>query len=412
MNILHINNFHYMRGGSEAVYFETAELLESHGHKSIFFSTRHPKTLPCKTGEYFVSYIDLNAKQSFVNQLKIAGRILYNFEARKRLSMLLDKYPVDIAHLHNIYHNISPSILRELKSRKIPVVMTLHDYKMVCAAYTLLFHGKPCEACSGRKFFMAVKNRCVKNSLIKSILSTIEMYLHHKVFDIYDKVDIFVSPSLFLKNKLLEMGFKKEIIHLPNFIDIHEFTGIKKTSGNKGKSIVYFGRLSYEKGLWTLIETAKRMLNKDVNIKIIGDGSIMKELQNKVNTEHINNVKFLGYIKGKGLFREIAYSIATIIPSEWYENNPVSVIESFALGIPVIGANIGGIPELVKDNETGLVFKPEDATDLCEKVKYMIDNPDKALRMGQNARRFVEQELNAERYYQKLMEIYSQAKKQ
>jgi len=413
MNILHINNFHYLRGGSEAVYFKTAELLESHGHNSLFFSTNHPETLPCKRRKYFMSYIDLNKRYNLLNQLKIAGRILYSFEARRCLSKLLDKYPVDIAHLHNIYHNISPSILCELKKRRIPVIMTLHDYKMVCTSYTLLLDGKPCEACKGGRYLSAIKNRCIKNSLMKSILSTLEMYLHHKILDIYNKVDIFISPSLFLKSKLLEMGFKKEIIHLPNFIDVHEFTGIEKTSDKKEKSVVYFGRLSFEKGLWTLIEAAKLMLNKRINIqiKIIGDGPIREKLQEKVKSEKINNVRFLGYIKGKGLFNEVTNGIATIIPSECYENNPVSVIESFALGVPVIGAKIGGISELVEDNETGLTFKPGSAIDLSAKIECLINNPNDALKMGQHARKFVEKELNAEKSYERLMNIYQLALK-
>lgn len=417
MNILHINKFHYLRGGAEAVYFKTAELLEAHGHNSVFFSMHNPENLPCETSEFFMPCVDLIAKHSIASQLKIAGRLLYSFEARKRISKLLDKYSVDIAHLHNIYHHISPSILYELKKKKIPVVMTLHDYKMACASYSMLLHGKPCEACCGGRYYNAIKNRCVKVSLHKSILSTLEMYLHHKIFDIYDNVDIFISPSRFLKDTLLRMGFKKEIIYLPNFIDIHKFRGFNAEAKNerveKKKSIVYFGRLSLEKGLWTLLETAKRLSNKNkhinVEIKIIGDGPIREELQEKVKVEGINKVKLLGYMRGEALFQEVAKSMAAVLPSEWYENNPMSVIEAFAMGIPVIAARIGGIPELIKENETGLTFEPGNALDLSAKIEYLLNNPDKAAKIGRNARTFVEQELNPEKYYHGLMKIYKRA---
>src|SRR3972149_8223745 len=293
MNILHINKFHYLRGGSEMVYFGTANLLELHGHKSLYFSMHHPENLPCETRNYFMPYVDLVSNNGMISQLKTAGRILYSFDAKKRLSNLLNKYQVDVAHLHNIHHQISPSILHELKKRKIPVVMTLHDYKMVCASYSMLSNSKPCEACSGGKYFNAFKNRCVKESMSKSVLAAFEMYLHHKVLDIYDNVNVFISPSLFLKNKLEEMGFKKEIIHLPYFIDIKKFESIKNENDKADEnSVVYSGRLSSEKGLRTLLKAIKQ-IEGDVKLKIIGDGLIRKELVEWVKRESIGNVNFL-----------------------------------------------------------------------------------------------------------------------
>ena len=336
MNILHINKFHYLRGGSEMVYFGTANLLEQHGHKSLFFSMQHPENLPCETSNYFMPYVDLVHSNGMISQLKTAGRILYSLEARKRLSKLLNKYHVDVAHLHIIYHQISPSILHELKKKKIPVVMTLHDYKMVCASYFMLANGRPCEACSGGKYFNAFKNKCIKSSKSKSVLATLEMYLHHKILDIYSNVDAFISPSLFLKNKLKEMGFKKEIIHLPNFIDVKKFEAIKNENDKaEENSIVYFGRLSPEKGLWTLLEAVKK-IHGEIKLKMIGDGPIRKELAECVKRESIDNVSFLGYMKGEQLYKEIIKSKAVVLPSEWYENNPMSVLEAFALGKPVI----------------------------------------------------------------------------
>jgi len=408
MNILHINKFHYLRGGSEVVYFGTANLLEHHGHKSLYFSMHHPDNLPCETSNYFMPYVDLVSSNGMISQIKTAGRILYSLDAKKRLSDLLNKYHIDIAHLHNIHHQISPSILHELKKRKIPVVMTLHDYKMACASYSMLANGRPCEACSGGRYLNAFKNKCVKESMPKSALATLEMYLHHKVLDIYSNVDIFISPSLFLKNKLKEMGFKKEIIYLPNFIDIKKFETIRKDNNERDNSVVYFGRLSTEKGLWTLLKAVKK-IQREVKLKVIGEGSLRKELVEWVNRESIVNVNFLGYMKGEQLYKEIIKSKAVVMPSEWYENNPMSVLEAFALGKLVIGARIGGIPELVKDGETGVTFKPGDAEDLNEKIGIILADSSLLIKMGGNALRFVETELNPEKHYQKLMEIYQMA---
>lgn len=411
LRVLHINKFHYLKGGSERVYFGTADVLKRYGHKAIFFSMSHHDNLPCSTSDYFMPDVDLNSNdRNPINQLKIALRVLYSFESKRRLSRLLDEHPVDIAHLHNIHHQISPSILHELKRRKIPVVMTLHDYKMVCASYSLLTNERPCEVCCGKKYLKAVSRQCVKNSYTKSILAAIEMYLHHKLLDIYDTIDTFISPSLFLKNKLGEMGFKKQIVHLPNFVKNFENGEERSDEENRKEiSIVYFGRLSREKGLLTLLKAVKILQdNHTVTIKvnIIGEGPLKDTLRKNAQNEKIHNIQFLGYMKDEALYREIKKSRVVILPSEWYENNPISVLESFALGKPVIGTNIGGIPELVKTDITGLIFEPGNAKDLAEKIKYVLDNPEKIVTMGENARSFVEQELNAEKYYQGLMRVY------
>jgi len=415
--VLHINKFHHVIGGSELVYFGTADILEKHGHSSIFFSMQHTENLPCDTSEYFVPYIDLDNKEGgVINYIKASMDVLYSFKAKRFLSKLLDRYPVDIAHIHNIQRQMSPSILHELKKRKIPVVMTLHEYKMICPSFNLLNHGKLCDACSGGKYFNAIKLRCIKDSLPRCGLAAVEMYLHHKILDIYKNVDIFISPSQFLKKKQEEMGFKKETVHLPNCVDIDKFdkfTALKK-EGMKKYCIVYLGRLVHEKGLFTFIEALRMLIHdhkkEDVEIKVIGDGPIRNDLQEMVKIKGLNNnVRFLGFIRGDDRFFEAKDATVIVLPSECNENYPLQAIESFTLGIPVIGARIGGIPELVKDNETGLTFEPGNPEDLCSKIEYMLNNPDIAAKMGERGRLFVEKNLNSETYYIKLMEIYKRA---
>ena len=406
MNILHVNKFHYEKGGSEAVYFRTADILSAQGHNSYFFSMVHPNNVPCCTDNYFVSHIDLNSTLSIQQQIRTVARILYSTEARQNISSLLDEYKIDVVHLHNIHHQISPSILMEINKRRLPVVMTLHDYKMSCASYSMYVNGAPCEACKNGRYVNILKKKCVKGSHIKSLLSLVEMVLHHSVLDIYGKIDVFIAPSIFLKSKLHEMGFNKNIRYLPNFIDISQITA-SSAKIIKDNSICYFGRLSDGKGLLTLLAAAK--LNKSVQFKIIGTGPLEADLIRVIAQDNLQNVKMLGYLKGEQLFTQIAASCAVVLPSECYENNPISVLETFALEMPVIGARIGGIPELDKDGETGFTFIPGDAVDLGEKIRTLIANSALATQMGKNARAVVLDQFSAEKYCQKLMNIYEMA---
>lgn len=402
MKILLANKFFYLKGGAEVSFFETAKLLESKGHKVIFFSMQHPKNFPSIYEKFFVSNVDYE-KSALKDKIDASLKLLYSFEAKRKIKDLIKREKPDVAYLNNIHHQISPSILGAFKQFNIPVVLALRDYKMVCASYSMLADWKICEACKNKKYYYCFLKACVKDSKAMSFINTIEMYLHHKILHIYDLVDVFISPSEFLKSKVEEMGFKGKIIYLPNFVKIEDF---KPQYNWEENSIVYFGRLSKEKGLFTLIDAMRD--TKGIILKIIGDGPIRGDMEKKVENENIKNVLFLGYKSGENLRNEIKKSMFTVLPSEWYENNPRSVIEGFALGKSVIGSRIGGIPELVKDGETGLTFEPGNSVDLRSKIEYYTNNPDKVVKMGKNARLFAEKDLNAEEHYRRLMEIYRQ----
>jgi glycosyltransferase involved in cell wall biosynthesis len=417
MNILHINQTHFFRGGAHTVYIKTAELMEKHGHKSLFFSMHHPDNISCKYEKYFMPFMDMNASCGIMEKLKIAGTILYSFEARKRLTAFLDNHQVDIAHLHNIYHVPSPSILHVLKKRNIPVVLTIHNYKLVCASYLLFLRdpvrGAVCEDCRGGRYYMTVKNRCVKNSFAKSFLAALEMYLHHSILNIYENVDVFIATSRFIKDKLKDMGFKRETVYLPNFYetDALENTNSEKSRDPSGhRQFIYVGRLAPEKGLSTLLDAAKILQEENVKlvIKMSGKGPMKQYLMEKINRDKIRNVRFLGFIKYSELCAEIQKSLAVVLPTECYENNPLSVIESFAMGVPAIGSRHGGIPELVKDNATGLTFEPGNAPDMSQKIKQLLNNPELSIEWGNNARKLIRKELTADIYYEKLISIYNQ----
>lgn len=406
MKVLLANKYFFIKGGAENSFFETGRLLEKHGHQVIYFSMKDKRNYPSPFEDFFVSNVDYESPR-LSEKIKAVGRLLYSREAKERLEALIQKERPDIAHLNNIYHQISPSILHTLKKYNIPVVMTLRDYKVVCASYSLMHRGKICEACAHKQFHHALIKGCVKDSKAKSLINTFEMYLHHNILKIYDLVDIFISPSQFLKNKVEQMGFKGKVVHLLNCTSLLEE---RPSFDWEANTVVFFGRLSREKGVATLIEAVKAI--PDLNLRIIGEGPLKEELENKVRKEQISNVHFLGYRVGDELNREIRRSMFIVIPTEMYENNPRTVIEAFAMGKPAVGSRIGGIPELILDNQTGLTFQMGDVEDLRNKLRMMLNNPRHVRVMGEKARIFAEAFLDPEIHYQKLITIYRSLTKQ
>lgn len=400
MKVLLVNKFLYNKGGAAICTLNTGELLLSNGHKVIYWGMTHPLNPQYLYKDYFVSYVDLNNPGDIKEKIRITSNLFYSSEAKKKIKKLINIEKPDIVHLNNFAHQISPSILDVFKKFDIPVVMTMHDYKLVCPSYTMLSDGKPCERCRGGRFYWCFLKKCTKNSRLKSLTNTIEMYLHHKILHIYDSIDVFISPSLFLKKKLEDMGFNRKIIHLPNFVEDKGATLPHKTKVN---TVLYFGRLSSEKGIKTLIKAVRGM---DVKLRILGTGSYEDILKQYIKTERIRNVFFLGYKTGNELTVEIRNALVVVVPSEWYENNPRSVLEAFSLSTPVVGARIGGIPELVKNGQNGLTFEEANSVDLREKLQYVLDNPDRLVDMGKNARRFVEEKFNPEKHYNDLIRIY------
>lgn len=400
MKILLINKYLFRKGGAEASTFVTGDLLKANGHEVYFWGMAHHKNFDLPFQDLFPSRVDYEKNNGLISSAIAAANILYSFEAKKKLAKLLDIIQPDLVHMNNIYHQLSPSILPEIKNRRIPMVMTLRDYKVVCPAYSMVSKGKVCEKCKNGQYYHCGLNKCTKGSLLKSMVNVAEMYLHHTFLKLYENIDTFISPSRFLISKVKEMGLKKEILHLFNCVDISEYSPSFNWEEN---SIVYVGRISHEKGIQTLIKAVK---DQNLILKIVGDGPLKIPLEKKNQKENIKNVKFLGYRSGQDLQNEIKKSMFLVIPSEWYENNPRSVIEAFALGKPVLGARIGGISELVKDWKTGFNYISGDTKDLRSKIIAMVKHKELIPQMGQNARNFVEKELNTDTHYQKLLKIY------
>ncbi len=403
MKVLLVNKFFYPRGGSEACLFLTSRVLERHGHTPIPFAMAHPANLPSAQSGFFVSRVEFDEPASgAIARIKAAGRVIYSFQARRRLGALIREEKPDIAHLHNIHHQISPSILHTLRRHRVPVVMTLHDYKVVCPAYKLFLRGRTCELCRGGRFYHCALNRCTKGSLAKSLINTLECYLHRDILRTQKLVSVYISPSRFLARKLGEMGFRGKVVVLPNGLELDRFPSSR---GPGGDSLVYLGRLSPEKGVQTLIAALE---GTKIRCSIIGSGPMEEALKAGTPGETLSGIVFRGHLFPDEIIPEIQRARAVVVPSLWYENNPYNVLEAFALSRPVIAADIGGLPELVSDR-TGWTFPPGDADALRGRIEEALARPDEAERRGREGRKLVEKENDAEAYYRGLMKIYETA---
>jgi glycosyltransferase involved in cell wall biosynthesis len=281
--------------------------------------------------------------------------------------------------------------------------MTLHDYKIVCPAYMLWVRGDVCEECRGGRYGRAVARKCVRNSRTKSLLNALEMGLHHRLLRSYDAVDVFISPSRFLQEKVRAMGFGGTVVHLPNPV---ETDGVEPSPDWEVASIVAFGRLSREKGLDVLIAAADGL---GIPVRIFGDGPERERLRAMAAGLPRAKVFFGGPLPRAELHREVRRAMLTVVSSTWYENAPYAVLESFALGKPVVGARIGGLPELIRDGETGWTFEAGNAADLRAKLRACLDRPDEVRAAGRAARAFAERERSPSGYLRGLLEVYGRA---
>lgn len=403
MKILLVNKFLYPKGGDAISTITTGALLDSKGHEVNYWGMDHPSNPTYPLKDYFISNVDFSSSGAINKQIVMAANLLYSFEAKWKIEKVLAYFKPDIVHLNNFAHQISPSILDVLEKHSIPAVMTMRDYKMVCPVYTMVLNEKPCEKCAKGIYVHCALNNCTKGSFSKSLLNTLEMYLHHNIMHIYDSIHTYISPSLFLMNKCQEMGFKHRMAFLPNFVNL---ATLSPDFTFKGPRAIYMGRLAAEKGVLTLLQAVS---GTNIQLDIVGGGPLHADFENQARIMRLSNVTFWGYLTGEALYNRVREASVLVIPSEWYENNPRSVIEAFALGKPVVGARIGGIPELVRDNVTGLTFTSGSSEDLRSKLFELLSKPDAVIQMGKNGRQLVETELNSENHYSKLMEIYRNA---
>jgi glycosyltransferase involved in cell wall biosynthesis len=401
--LLSINNYFYRRGGAETVFFEHNALLAAGGWNIVPFAMRHAENFPSDWDKYFVSEIELGQKYSLQKKLRMVPKIIYSTEARRNLAGLIDESRPDIAHAHNVYHHLSPSIFSLLKKRGIPVVLTLHDLKIACPAYKMLTHDGVCERCKHGQLWNVAKHRCVKNSLTLSALVMAETYVQTLLGCYRDHVDRFIVPSRFYVEKFVEWGWPREkFTYIPNFVEAGADPPGRAAAGG---AFLFAGRLSNEKGVATFV---RAVAQSELQGWIVGAGPEEAALQ-ELATQLGADITFFGYRTGIELTQLIRDARAVVVPSEWYENAPLSVLEAYALHKPVIGARIGGIPELVREAHTGTLFESGNVDDLAEALQRFARMSDHAVvQLGRNGAHWVRTEFSAASYRSKLLALYQE----
>lgn len=408
MRILQINNYAYLKGGSEKVFLDTISLLRDHGHDVKAFSVIDGTEPHTKVDES-VSIIPWNRRQGLSGKVRGVSEFIYNKQIATHLEKIILEFKPDIAHLHIYYGRLSNSIISVLNRCNVPIVQSVHEYRLICPAYTCLNSDMEiCEKCSSSRFKMpCVKGRCIKNNLMLSAVAALECFIRDSFFNNVKRFSRFIMVSDFIRNEHIkyfpDIESKSEVLY--NFIDLSLYSKFRIGVDAKSNYILYLGRLSKEKGIMTLVETLGRMPDKF--LKIAGTGPMKDEILAKIKEMDLRNVNLEGYVSGESLYRLIAGAKFVVVPSEWYENNPLSVIESFALGTPVIASNIGGIPELVQNGITGYLHTPGNSSELEDCIMKATSLSSEQYRiMVDNCIKFAECKFDSNKHYDSLMKIY------
>ena len=390
MRILLCNKFHYARGGDCVYVHNVRELLRSHGHETAVFSMRHPENMRTEWEKYFPSEVRFHAGSG---SCRAVGRMLGDRETGKRFNALLDDFRPEVVHLNNVHSYLSPSIGEIAHRRGIRVVWTLHDYKLLCPRYDCMRNGtEPCEECYGDKRGV-LRYGCMKDSRIASMLAYAEARTWSRE-RIESFTDAYICPSRFMAEKMAQGGFSpKKIKVLRNFVHASQ---CRRDAYDKGDYYCYLGRLSPEKGLRKLIEAANTL---PYRLTVIGTGPMSEKLRGMSRP----NIEYVGYREWEDIRELVGKARFCVVPSEWYENSPLSVIEALCLGTPVLGARIGGIPELIDEGENGMTFVSGDIGDLRDKIHLMYGTPFDYAGMAREACA----QYDADAYYEKLTDIYT-----
>ncbi len=391
MKILLVNKYWYERGGTERVLFLTKKLLEEAGHEVEIFGMKDKRNI--MENEYFVDEMDYDNASTF-EKIKLARKIICNKDAKEKFTKLLKQFQPDIIHFHNIYHQMSFSLVESAEELHIPMIMTLHDYKMLSPNYTLYHHGTIDTSIMNKNYYRCILNNCMEN-FGKSVILTFEAYwrqFHH----IQEKIHCYIAPSAFMKELCIAAGWQEKIEVISNPIEKESFD-LYQEKGYVG----YTGRLSKEKGVEFLIAAAAQ--TPEISYKIAGNGP--EELRLKALAKDLKNVEFVGWLDGKDIFRFIVEARLLVVPSVWYENYPYSILRPQQMGKVVIASNIGGIPELVPEN---CLFEPKNTRELVEKIRFWYSAPEEQRQaLGALFQKRVEQENSLDQYKESLLRVYA-----
>ncbi len=377
--VLLVNKFYYPRGGDCIVVLNTEALLRENGVEAEVFAMQYPKNLPARFQDRFPSEVNFGGGTG--NKLQALLRTLGMDDACRCFTTVLDEFKPDVVHLHNIHSYLSPVVGQLAHRRGIRVVWTLHDYKLLCPRYDCLRDGKPCEQCIGDNKHGVLAHRCMKNSLPASVVARLEAIKWNRR-TLEKNTDLFVCPSEFMASKMKQGGFNPDKIKVVNnFLDPVKLKHYQQLDNTVARDdyYCYVGRLSCEKGVLELLEVASRL---PYRLKVAGGGPLEDELRARYAA--CENIEFLGMLDADSVARVLGAARLSVVPSQWYENNPLSVVEALCAGTPVAGSNIGGIPELI-DSENGVVFPPFDQEAMSTAITMSMDRPWKHAQIARRA---------------------------
>ncbi|HEX6998138.1 MAG TPA: glycosyltransferase family 4 protein [Gammaproteobacteria bacterium] len=396
MKVLLANKFLFRNGGSEAVMLAEREFLRAADVEVVDFAMRDDRNLPSAYAPWFV------ANQSYAAdgagaaaRLKTALKLIHSPEAVRKMGELIDATRPDIVHCHNVYHQLTPSIIGAAKRRGVPVVLTLHDYKPVCPTYLRLRHGAPCSECIDGGPFNVVRHRCADGSLARSALLYAEAVVQ-RLLGSYEQVDAFIAPSEFMRAAVARRFPRERVRLLYNGVDTN---AIAPADGDAGY-VLYLGRLSAEKGIETLLEAHAPVAGR-IPLRVAGTGPLEARLRARYP-----HARFLGHLSGTALDEAVRGAALIAVPSGCYENCPITVLEAMAYGKPVVASAIGGIPELVVHEETGLLFPPGDRHALADCLSRLMADAGLRRRYGRAGRARVERRFSLEGHNAGLLRTY------
>jgi glycosyltransferase involved in cell wall biosynthesis len=417
--LLLINKFYHDKGPAGGVgryVVQEEEDLADLGWDVVPFAMADADARPSPWDRHFVRARDYATVRWRGGAAGDALSLVWNREAAARLDDLIREARPTVAHLHNIYHHLSPSILPVLRRHRIPAVMTLHDLRLLCPAIHMLRGETVCERCRGGRFHQAVLGRCVKESRAASLLAAVET-AHQRWRNLYPRsVSCFLCPSRFYRDKYAAWGFPADRLrHLPNFVDLDFWSPDRLPRGGPRDAVVYFGRISREKGLRTLLEAQALWERGHAEggipeppppLLLAGDGPCLGNLKARIAMLGLRTARALGPLGIEDLRGVLGRAACTVLPSRWYENAPMALLESLAAGIPVVGARIGGIPEMIEDGRTGITVAPDDPQALLDGIRRACALGPEA---GRRARAWAESHADRRAHMRELAEILAVA---
>jgi glycosyltransferase involved in cell wall biosynthesis len=407
MRVLQVNKFLYGGAGAETVMFRTADLLRSNGHEVSFFAMQDPRNMPCAESEYFPRGRYYGEDQSLIRRARDAGASIYSMEARKALRRLVRDRRPDVAHLHNVYHQLTLSVVDELAALGIPIVMTLHDYKPVCPSYVLYTDQAPCHRCVKGNPTHAIVHRCIKGSRAASAVAATEAVLT-RARGLYGRIDAFISPSRYLADVMVDGGLPASRMHvIPNFVADEQFREPGSMQERDHPMVLFVGRLEEVKGIRVLLTAAKEIAS-EVEVVVVGSGPLEHEVR---QAEREGLVRYDGRRDWKEIAQLMDRARALIVPSLWEENCPMVILEAGARRCPIIASNRGGLAELVTDGQDGLLFPAGNCEALAQRIRLLILNEDLYYR-AQEARHLRTTDCySAWSHYPRLLEVYEIARR-